>query len=247
MQAVILAAGMGSRLKELTQDNTKCMVKMNGVTFIERMLRQIDAHGFSRIVIVVGYKGDKLIEFISGLEGIKTPIVYINNEIYNQTNNIYSLALAQDYLVQDDTMLFESDLLFENFVIDLMLNDPRESLMLVDKYDDWMDGTCVKLDGDDNITDFIPGKCFNEAEKDEYYKTVNIYKFSKAFSKDLYVPYLNGYMEEYGKNEYYEAVLRKIIALDNPGIRAIRLNGQLWYEVDNAQDLAVASELFKNR
>lgn len=247
MQAVILAAGMGSRLKELTQDNTKCMVKLNGVTFIERMLRQIDRHNFSKIVIVVGYKGEKLIEYISTLENLNTPIVYVNNEIYNQTNNIYSLALAQQYLLEDDTMLFESDLVFEDCVIDLMLNDSRKSLMLVDKYDDWMDGTCVKLDAQDNITEFIPGKSFNEAEKDEYYKTVNIYKLSKDFSTDKYVPQLNSYMEEFGRNEYYEQVFRKIIKFEEPDISALRLDGQKWYECDNAQDLAIASELFKNK
>ena len=61
MQAIILAAGMGKRLKELTQNNTKCMVKVNGVTLIDRMLHQIDRQNVSRIVIVVGYEGDKLI------------------------------------------------------------------------------------------------------------------------------------------------------------------------------------------
>lgn len=60
MQALILAAGMGKRLKELTQNNTKCMVKVNGVSLIERMLSQIEARGLSRIVIVAGYKGQKL-------------------------------------------------------------------------------------------------------------------------------------------------------------------------------------------
>ena len=97
MQAIILAAGMGKRLKELTQDNTKCMVKVNGVTLIERMLRQLERQHLSRIVIVVGYKGQKLIDYIATLD-IQTPIVYVNNPIYDKTNNIYSLFLAKDYL-----------------------------------------------------------------------------------------------------------------------------------------------------
>ena len=73
MQAVILAAGMGKRLKELTKNNTKCMIKVNGVTLIERMLRQIDLKHFSRVIIVVGYEGEKLIRYISTLD-ISTPI-----------------------------------------------------------------------------------------------------------------------------------------------------------------------------
>lgn len=244
MQAVILAAGMGSRLKELTQNNTKCMVKLNGVTLIERMLRQIDKHNLSKIVIVVGYEGQKLIDFIQELKGINTPIEYIDNPIYDKTNNIYSLSLAQDYLCEDDTLLFESDLIFEDSVIDLLLNDTRPSLALVDKYESWMDGTCVKIDENDNITAFIPGKNFKYSEKDEYYKTVNIYKFSKNFSKNSYVPFLNAYIKALGENEYYEQVLRVITLLDNPEIKAKRLQGQIWYETDDIQDLDIASSMF---
>lgn len=244
MQAVILAAGMGRRLKELTQDNTKCMVKINGVTLIERMLRQIDRHNLSKIVIVVGYEGQKLIDYISTLKSIDTPIVYVDNPIYDKTNNIYSLSLAQDYLCEEDTLLFESDLIFEDCVIDALLDDPRPSLALVDKYESWMDGTCVKLDEQDNITAFIPGKNFKYSEKDEYYKTVNIYKFSKNFSKNSYVPFLNAYIKALGENEYYEQVLRVITMLDNPEIKAKRLAGQLWYETDDIQDLDIASSMF---
>lgn len=244
MQAVILAAGMGKRLKELTQDNTKCMVKINGVTLIERMLRQIDRHNLSKIIIVIGYEGQKLVDYISTLKNIKTPIVYVDNPIYNKTNNIYSLSLAQDYLCEEDTLLFESDLIFEDSIIDLLLNDPRPSLALVDKYESWMDGTCVKLDEQDNITAFIPGKNFKYSEKDEYYKTVNIYKFSKNFSKNSYVPFLNAYIKALGENEYYEQVLRVITMLDNPEIKAKRLTGQLWYETDDIQDLDIASSMF---
>lgn len=244
MQAVILAAGMGRRLKELTQDNTKCMVKINGVTLIERMLRQIDRHNLSKIVIVVGYEGQKLIDYISSLKSINTPIVYVDNPIYDKTNNIYSLSLAQDYLCEEDTLLFESDLIFEDCVIDALLDDPRPSLALVDKYESWMDGTCVKLDEQDNITAFIPGKNFKYSEKDEYYKTVNIYKFSKNFSKNSYVPFLNAYIKALGENEYYEQVLRVITMLDNPEIKAKRLTGQLWYETDDIQDLDIASSMF---
>ena len=107
MQAIILAAGMGKRLKELTENNTKCMVKVNGVTLIDRMLHQIDKRGLSRIIIVVGYEGQKLIDYIATLD-IVTPIVYIDNPIYDKTNNIYSLALAKDYLCEDDTLLLKT-------------------------------------------------------------------------------------------------------------------------------------------
>ena len=243
MQAIILAAGMGRRLKELTQNNTKCMVKVNGVTLIERLLGQLEKQELSRIVIVVGYEGKKLMDYIATLD-VKTPIVYVENNIYNKTNNIYSLALAKDYLCEEDTLLFESDLIFEDAVIDAIVSDPRPSLALVDKYESWMDGTCVTLNEQDEIKAFVPGKHFDFSRKDEYYKTVNIYKFDKSFSQTHYVPFLEAYCTALGRNEYYEQVLRIITMLDEPVIQAKRLNGEKWYEIDDIQDLDIATSMF---
>lgn len=243
MQAIILAAGMGKRLKELTQNNTKCMVKVNGVALIDRMLHQIDRKHLSRIVIVVGYEGQKLIDYIGTLD-IQTPIVFIRNEIYDRTNNIYSLALAKDWLCQDDTLLFESDLIFEDAVLDMLVDDSRDTLALVDKYEAWMDGTCLKIDEDDNIVGFISGQKFTFSEIKDYYKTVNLYKFSRRFSEKYYVPFLDAYQAALGENEYYEQVLRVIAMLDAPVIKAKRLSGQRWYEIDDIQDLDIAESLF---
>lgn len=243
MQAIILAAGMGKRLKELTQNNTKCMVKVNGVTLIDRLLHQIERQHLSRVIIVVGYEGQRLIDYIGTL-GIQTPIVYINNPVYDKTNNIYSLALAKDWLVKDDTLLFESDLIFEDAVLDVLVNDPRETLALVDKYESWMDGTCVKLGDDDTIEAFVPGRRFKFNEIKDYYKTVNLYKFSRHFSETHYVPFLDAYQSALGQNEYYEQVLRVITMLDDPVIKAKRLDGQRWYEIDDIQDLDIAESIF---
>lgn len=243
MQAIILAAGMGKRLKELTSNKTKCMVKVNGVSLIDRMLHQIEKYSLNRIVIVVGYEGQHLMDYIGTL-GIKTPIIFVNNPIYDKTNNIYSLALAKDYLKEDDTLLFESDLIFEDAVIDELLSDPRETLALVDKYESWMNGTCLRVDENDNIKDFISGKNVQYKEVVDYYKTVNIYKFSRRFSEKIYIPFLNAYENALGNNEYYEQVLKVITMLDDPEIKAKRLNGEKWYEIDDVQELDIAEALF---
>lgn len=243
MQAIILAAGMGKRLQFLTRSNTKCMVEVNGVTLIDRMLHQLEKYDLNRIVIVVGYEGQKLIDFIETLN-IQTPIEYVNNPIYNKTNNIYSLSLAKKHLCEDDTLLFESDIIFEDSVIDALMDDPRDTLALVDKYESWMDGTCVKIDENDEIKAFVPGKHFDFNEISSYYKTVNIYKFSRHFSEVYYVPFLNAYQTALGENEYYEQVLRVITMLDEPAIKAKCLNGQAWYEIDDIQDLDIASSMF---
>lgn len=141
-------------------------------------------------------------------------------------------------------MLFESDLIFEDAVLDALLSDPREALILVDKYAPWMDGTCVKLFPDDDIDEFVSGKKFKFDEINDYYKTVNIYKFSKHFSETYYVPFLDAYKSALGENEYYEQVLRVITMLDAPGIKEKRLCGQKWYEIDDVQDLDIAESIF---
>lgn len=245
MQAVILAAGMGKRLKSLTQNNAKCMVKVNGIPLIERSLKILDQKQLSKIVLVVGYEGRKLMDFVNSLP-LKTPIVFIKNEIYDKTNNIYSLLLAKDYLTQEDTVLLESDLIFEESVMDILLEDSRETLALVDKFASWMDGTCMELDEDDSIREFIPGKYLKFEEKENYYKTVNIYKFSKHFSANIYIPFLEAYFKAMGVNEYYESVIRLISMLEKSEIKAKRLNGQTWYEIDDAQDLDIAESLFSD-
>jgi histidinol-phosphate/aromatic aminotransferase/cobyric acid decarboxylase-like protein/choline kinase len=243
MQAIILAAGMGKRLKELTKNNTKCMVEVNGITLIERMLYQLERLNLSKIVIVIGYEGQKLIDYINTLN-INTEIRYVDNPIYFKTNNIYSLYLAKDFLLKEDTLLFESDLIFEDAVLKKIIEHPYPNLALVDKFESWMDGTVVTLDNEDNIRDFIPTKYFSFEEIPNYFKTVNIYKFSKDFSTTHYVPFLEAYCKALGYNEYYEQVLRVITLLDKPEIKALRLNGELWYEIDDLQDLDIAESIF---
>jgi len=246
MQAVILAAGMGKRLKALTADNTKCMVQVNGVTLIERALGQLDRLGLTRIVVVTGYEGAKLTSYISSL-GVNTPITFVNNPVYDTTNNIYSLMLAGDYLEQDDTLLLESDLIFEDSLLSALLADPRPNLALVDKYEAWMDGSCMTLRQDDTIKSFVSARDFAFSKADRYWKTVNIYKFSRDFSTHYYLPLLKTYITTQGNNEYYEQVLRVLAVLDNSQIQAKRLTGQRWYEIDDIQDLDIASTLFPAR
>jgi len=243
MQAVILAAGMGRRLKELTKDQAKCMVKVNGISMIERMLRQIDTYRLERIVIVVGHCGSQLRDFISSLS-IRTPIEFVENPIYDTTNNIYSLYLAKDYLMKDDTILLESDLIFESELLEQLISDPYPNLALVAPFESWMDGTVVIIDRENHITDFLTRKDFKFEDIKKYYKTVNLYKFSAEFSSTHYVPFLEAYSKALGNNEYYEQVLKVISLLDDHGLKALPLKEGFWYEIDDEQDLDIAESIF---
>ena len=243
MQAIILAAGMGKRLGEYTKNNTKCMVPVNGVPLIDRVLQQLSGLNLSRVVIVVGYEGQKLIDYIGNeYNGLK--IEYIFNKIYDKTNNIYSLALAKDKMQEDDTLLLESDLIFDDRLFSLVVDNPYPNLALVAKYEAWMDGTMVQIDDESNIVNFVPKEAFRHEQADSYYKTVNIYKLSKEFSANRYVPFLEAYMKAIGNNEYYENVLRILSFLDCKDLKALPITDEKWYEIDDKQDLDIAEALF---
>ncbi len=246
MQAIILAAGMGRRLGELTQDNTKCMISVNGVRLIDRMLNQLAALNLNRVVIVVGYKGKELVDYIGNRYDDRLKIEFAENPVYDKTNNIYSLSIVKQQLQEDDTLLIESDLIFDDAMFDMILANPYPNLALVAKYETWMDGTMVRIDNDNNIINFVPKKAFNYDEVDTYYKTVNIYKFSREFSEQVYVPFLDAYCRVMGNNEYYEQVLRVITLLDKADLKALPIDRERWYEIDDVQDLDIAENLFAN-
>lgn len=243
MQAIILAAGMGKRLGEYTQDNTKCMLEVNGIKLIDRALDSLKEIEISRVIIVVGYKGQNVKDYVgNNYHGI--PIIYVDNPIFDKTNNIYSLFLARSFMLEEDTILLESDLIFETAVVKKILDDSSPNIALVDKYESWMDGTVVTIDDNGQITRFIDKNRFRFEEIKDYYKTVNIYKFSKEFSAKYYVPFLSAYSTALGNNEYYEQVLRVIVHLHDAPIKALPLTGETWYEIDDIQDLDIAAGMF---
>lgn len=242
MKAIILAAGMGSRLKELTKNVPKCMVEVNGETLIERLLKQVDKLRLDEIIIVLGYKKEVLIKYIEKLK-IQTKIKYINNDIYDSTNNIYSLYLTKEDMLNNDVLLIESDLILEEKIFEDVVKDNR-NIAVVAQYENWMDGTCVKIDNEKNIIGFTSTKNIDFDVSNNFFKTVNIYKFSKEFNQKYYVPFIEAYISAKGKNEYYEDVLSLIIEVA-PKELQVFLNKESWYEIDDKQDLDIASSIFE--
>lgn len=242
MQAIILAAGMGRRLGEFTVDNTKCMLEVNGVRLIDRMLTQLATLQLDRIVIVIGYEGAKLREYVS-LRYPDMNIIFIDNPVYDRTNNIYSLWLTREFMQQDDTLLLESDLILDDSILHQAIDARFPNVALVAKYQTWMDGTMVRIDDENNIINFIPKKSFRYEDVPYYYKTVNVYRFRKEFCRDHYLPFLEAYIKVLGQNEYYEQVLQVISLIDTVNIKAIPIDAK-WYEIDDVQDLRIAEIMF---
>ncbi len=234
---------MGRRLRELTEGNTKCMLEVNGVRLIDRFINKLSSLDLTKIVIVVGYERENLMDYVRQTYPALN-IEFVENPVYDRTNNIYSLWLAKDYLMSDDTLLLESDLIFEDGVIDCALESAYPNIALVAKYEPWMDGTMICKDADDNIVTFIPKSAFDYADTGLYYKTVNIYKFSREFSSQRYLPFLEAYIKAMGNNEYYEQVLRVMTLIDNCEIKAVDIADRKWYEIDDVQDLRIAETIF---
>ena len=243
MQALMLAAGMGRRLGKYTKGQTKCMVKVGGKTLLEHAADALRMAGIHKFVIVTGYAGDKLEAFaretLADFE-----LEFIHNPDYASTNNIYSLYLAHEALVRDDTLLLESDLIYEPQLLRELVNAPQENMVTVAKYESWMDGTVTLLDDQGYVREFIEKKDFRFAAAGDYYKTVNIYKFSRDFAERLYVPFLRAYIQAYGKNQYYELVLKTLAHTPGAEMFAHEVGDIKWYEIDDAQDLDIADTLF---
>lgn len=243
MQAIILAAGMGKRLGKYTADGTKCLVRVNGKSLIEYTIEALLAAHVTRIVMVVGYKAEGLTEFVNE-KYPQVNVSFVLNPIYDSTNNIYSLWLAREYLRADDTILLESDVIFDNSIIADLIASPEDNLAIVSKFEKWMDGTVTLLDDEDTIVSVIDKKHFLWDDIDKYYKTVNIYKFSKEFSRKHYMPFMEAYLASFGTNQYYEQVLKVLAYLENTGLKGMRVSGRLWYEIDDPNDLHVAETIF---
>ena len=243
MQAVILAAGMGRRLKEHTKDKTKCMVKVGGMTLIERGLRVLDEESLSRIVIVTGYQAEGLKAHVDSL-ALKTPVVYVNNAEYEKSSNLYSLLLARQYLEKDDTLVIESDIIYEKAVVDRILSAEDECLTFVSKPKPWMDGSIVTLDKDGYIKDFIGADNFEFKDMDSYYKTVSMYKLGREYLNKVYLPLLAAYVQAWGGRTHYESALKVVAFKEQSVIKAMVLETEKWYEINDIQDMDIAETIF---
>lgn len=246
MQALMLAAGMGKRLGKHTNSQTKCMVEVAKKTLLTHTVEALEVAGINKLILVIGYEAEKLKEYVSR-QTYSIDIEFIENILYHETNNIYSLYLAIERMSEDDTILLESDLIYTKDLVKKLVESSEPNLVTVAKYQQWMDGTVTLLDEEDNICEFVEKKDFKFEKVTSYYKTVNIYKFSKEFSENVYKPFLTAYIQSYGKNQYYELVLKAISHLSPASLKSyIMDDSDLWYEIDDIQDLNIAETIFAN-
>ncbi|GMQ92371.1 MAG: hypothetical protein BMS9Abin11_1698 [Gammaproteobacteria bacterium] len=238
--ALLLAAGTGTRLQPLTLDAPKCLTEVGGISILERLVNNLRAQRFNRLIVVIGHLGDRIQQFLQQHAG-DMQVDYVINPDYRTTNNIYSLWLARQQ-IREPFLLVESDLVFETSMLDDMLQADK---MAVSRILPWMNGTTVELGAElgpkRRVTAFRMGgdKC-NDAHQ---YKTVNLYSVSLD-SWGKIEQGLSRYISAGRLGEYYEAVFAELVADGALCFDAVFFDADRWYEIDNRADLCAAEKLF---
>ena len=241
--AIILAAGRGSRLKELSLENPKPMTLVYNDTIIENLIRALIASNIKKIVIVIGYMADKLREHIDQKFNGQAEFVYVNNEIFDSTNNIYSLWLAKNYMT-DGFYLFEADVFCDISIIKQLIECDDPDIMLVDKYLPQMDGTVVSLDKDGKVLKmFLKKNQINQFSYNDKYKTINFYRISSKFAQNYFLPKLEEHICGKDVGSYYEQIIKEAVD-DGYSFKGLVPSDGKWWEIDTKDDLAHTRKIF---
>jgi histidinol-phosphate/aromatic aminotransferase/cobyric acid decarboxylase-like protein len=245
-KAVILAAGVGNRLRPLTDRLPKCLVPVNGVPILVNTLTHLADSGVRETVIVVGHLKEIILERIGDrFRGMK--ITYVESERYATTNNIYSLWLAREYL-DEDALLLEADVYFERELLDSLMCAGGENHAAVVRHQPWMSGTVVRLDKHDNIEAMVGSRRQGpDFDYSNTFKTVNIYRLGGRFLRENFLPRLDAAITSGKVHDYYETVLNELCNRDGLTMAAVRCDDISWIEIDNQDDLTAANYLFASQ
>ena len=234
--AILLAAGTGSRLKPLTDDAPKCLSEVSGVTILQRLINSLCEHGFTRLVIVVGYLDHRVRESLYERND-ELDIEFVINPRYATTNNLYSLWLAR-LTIDEPCLLLESDVVFDSSLLREMLQPNR---MAVSRMLPWMNGTTVTVDTAQHVTAFQFASA--KANGEILHKTVNMYSFSRD-SWRKFMQRLSSHVTAGRINEYYETVLAEMLREGSIAMDAVAFDKGRWYEIDTLEDLQQAELMF---
>lgn len=241
--AIILAAGRGSRLKELSLENPKPMTVVHDDTIIENLIKSLIASNISKIVVVIGYMADKLQLHIEQKFIDKANFIFINNSIFDSTNNIYSLWLAREYMI-NGFYLFEADVYCDTSIIQQLVECDDPDIMLIDKYTDQMDGTIVALDNNGKVTNMFLKKNQNDQfDYSDKYKTINFYRVSSKFAEEYFLPKLDEHIHGKDVGSYYEQIIKEAVDDGYEFKGLVPLEGK-WWEIDTIEDLAHTRKIF---
>jgi len=242
-KAIILAAGIGSRMSSFTDHSPKCIAPVNGLPILVNTLINLCESGIEETIIVVGHLKEKIYDMV-GASFNEMHISYIESDCYKTTNNIYSLWLAREHLTED-ILLLEADVFFERLLLDRMLLHKNCSVAAVARYQPWMSGTAVSLDEDGNIAEIVEG-CRQGLDFDysKVLKTINIYLLHHDFLREQFVPRLEASIGAGDVNQYYETILHETVNTKRHRMKALACDAIKWYEIDDENDRLATEYMF---
>jgi choline kinase len=231
-QAVLLAAGTGSRLLPLTADRPKCMVEIAGRAIVDTLLDALGDLQIEEVIVVTGYKEESLRHYLEAKGGFRWR--FIHNERYATTNNILSLQVACDAITAP-FLLVESDIYLTKKVLEPLREVDQ---ILVAPYTAEMDGTGITI-GEGGVAEemVIRAHLARPDDLPKMHKTVNFYSFS-IDTWSAYREALNRWVAEGQLDQYYEAVLAELINNKTVEMQGADVGLDGWAEVDDAKDLA---------
>ena len=241
-RAIVLAAGLGSRLGAYTAEVPKCLVDVNGIPILANALEHLEAAGIEETTVVVGYRADAVRwRFGDALQ--RMSLSYCLNAAFRTTNTSRSLKLALDS-IDDALLVLEGDVFFERRVLEDVLAVSDADATVVARWTPSIDGSVVDIDS----TGLIRGWMHKKNRPSGFvpaglYKTVNLHRFSRAFVTERLRPALASERVTRGGREPIETALAAIVG-EGGRIRAVEATGR-WIEIDDEMDLRAAEALFE--
>lgn len=234
MKAVLLAAGLGTRLRPITNEVPKCMVPVNAMPIIEKQILNLVENGVKDIYVVAGYKRDVLKAFLNE----KYPFVQvIENEFYDTTNNMFSLYMTMEYVRGSEFLLMNSDV-FHDANIEAGLINSKETNMVACEYGRYIEES-MKITVDNGVITHISKQITPE---EAYATSIDVYKIGIGAGNILFDMCIDIIENQGNRNSWTEVALDQIFS--KVEFNPYKIEGR-WFEIDNHDDLAAAEELFK--
>jgi len=236
MIAVILAAGMASRLRPLTDDRPKCLLQVGNRCLLQRTVDALVSAGIGELVVVTGYRGNMIRDFLNG-HYRDVQFHFIDNPDYPTTNNIYSLWLTKSFVAGKDFILLDSDILFDPQIIKVMLAEKKTALAL-NRHELGVEEIKVIVDSDNCVTE-ISKVCEISKAVGE---SVGIEKMNADYSEALFAELAQMIEKEQQVNIFYERAFERLIAQGHQ-FRIIDTTDYFSIELDTVEDFNKAKEL----
>ncbi len=238
MKGVILAAGMGSRLRPITDAKPKCMVRAAGRPILDHQIRAYAAAGVKDIVIVVGYKSELVRQYCQTLSDLRVTLV--ENTEHETTDNMYSLFLARAHLEGQPFVLTNGDVVFDPTILRDVLSDPREGLMAVERGEYNPESMKVLVSGDNRIIDIS-----KEIPPEEAYgSSMDMYKFAAASGRTFFEGITRIVEGEANRGDWTEVALQRLLKRGTLQMEPFDIGPRAWIEVDTCEDLLLADRTF---